>query len=49
MTCSEADHSAFYRHSSLNLSPYLIVYVDGVIITNDDQDGSISRLKISTD
>ncbi|XP_070057812.1 secreted RxLR effector protein 161-like [Nicotiana tomentosiformis] len=44
MTRSEADHSVFYRYSASNLCIYLVVYVDNIVITGNDQDG-ISRLK----
>ncbi|XP_070044037.1 uncharacterized mitochondrial protein AtMg00810-like [Nicotiana tomentosiformis] len=44
MTRSEADHSVFYRHSAPNLYIYLVVYVDDIVITGNDQDG-ITNLK----
>lgn len=44
MTRSEDDHSAFYRHSAPNLCIYLVVYVDDIVITGNDQDG-ITNLK----
>jgi len=31
MTCSEADHSVFYRHSSVGCI-YLVVYVDDMTL-----------------
>ena len=39
MTRSIADHSIFYHHTSSRQYIYLIVYVDGIIITGNDQDG----------
>ncbi|XP_045789477.1 uncharacterized mitochondrial protein AtMg00810-like [Trifolium pratense] len=39
MVRSEADHSVFYRHSSTNQCIYLVVYVDDIVITRDDQRG----------
>lgn len=42
MIRSEVDHSVFYRHSALNLCIYLVVYVDDIVITGNDQDGIIS-------
>ena len=44
MTRSTADHSVFYHHSSSGQCIYLIVYMDDIVITNNDQDG-IQRLK----
>ena len=44
MTCSGADHSMFYRHSAPSRCIYLVVYVDGLVITGNDQDG-ITDLK----
>ena len=44
MTQSTADHSIFYHHTSSGQCIYLIVYVDDIFITGDDQDG-IQRLK----
>ena len=41
---STADHSVFYHHSSTGQCIYLIVYVDGIVITGNDQDG-IQKLK----
>jgi len=38
MTRSEADHSVFYRHSSVGCI-YLVVYVDDIVITGSDQHG----------
>jgi hypothetical protein len=35
----EADHSVFFRRSSLNKVIYLVVYVDDIVITGDDQEG----------
>ena len=44
MTRSTTDHSVFYHHTSLEQCIYLIVYVDDIVITGNDQDG-IQRLK----
>ena len=44
MICSGADHSMFYHHSEPNLCIYLVVYVDDIVITGNNQDG-ISNLK----
>ena len=44
MIRSAADHSVFYHHSSTGQCIYLIVYVDNIIITGNDQDG-IQKLK----
>ncbi|WVZ18219.1 hypothetical protein V8G54_005541 [Vigna mungo] len=44
LKCSEADHSVFYRHSSLGKCVYLIVYVDYIVITGNDVVG-VSQLK----
>ena len=41
---SAADHSVFYHHSSNGKCIYLIVYVDDIVITGNDQD-SIQKLK----
>jgi GR25 family glycosyltransferase involved in LPS biosynthesis len=35
----EADHSIFFRRSSSNKVNYLVVYVDDIVITGDDQEG----------
>jgi len=35
MTRSEADHSIFYRHSSVGFI-YLVVYVDDIVLTDND-------------
>ena len=43
LTRSEVDHSVFYRYSS-SLCIYLIVYVDDIVITGNDQVG-IQNLK----
>jgi len=43
MTRSEADHSIFYRHSSVGCI-YLVVYVDDIFLTSSDQHG-ISQVK----
>ena len=39
MTRSTIDHLVFYHHTSLGQYIYLIVYVDDIIITSNDQDG----------
>lgn len=39
MTRSEAGRSLFYQHSTPNLSIYLVVYLDDIINTRNDQDG----------
>ena len=44
MTRSTADHSVFYHHTSSGQCIYLMVYVDDIVITRDDQEG-IQRLK----
>ena len=44
MTRSTTDHSVFYHHMSSRQCICLIVYVDDIVITNNDQDG-IQRLK----
>ena len=44
MTQITVDHSVFYHHTSLRQCIYLIVYVDNIVITGNDQDG-IQRLK----
>ncbi|XP_047264082.1 uncharacterized mitochondrial protein AtMg00810-like [Capsicum annuum] len=44
MIRSGADHSVFYRHSQPNLCIYLVVYVDDIVITGNDEDG-ITKLK----
>ena len=43
MTCSEADHSDFYRHSSGECI-YLVVYVDDIVFTISDHH-DISQVK----
>ncbi|RVW16747.1 Retrovirus-related Pol polyprotein from transposon RE2 [Vitis vinifera] len=43
MLRSTADHSVFYHHNSLGQCIYLVVYVDDIVITSD-QDG-IQKLK----
>ena len=40
MLCSTADHSVFYHHNSSRQCIYLVVYVNDIIITGSDQDGS---------
>ncbi|RDX85859.1 putative helicase CHR10, partial [Mucuna pruriens] len=44
MTRSEADHSVFYCHSSSGKCVYLVVYVDDIVITGND-DIKIFQLK----
>ena len=44
MTRSTSDHSVFYHRMSSGQCIYLIVYVDDIVITGNDQDG-IQRLK----
>ncbi|RDX86688.1 Copia protein, partial [Mucuna pruriens] len=44
MTRSEVDHSVFYCHSSSGKCVYLVVYVDDIVITGND-DIKISQLK----
>ncbi|RVX16320.1 Retrovirus-related Pol polyprotein from transposon RE1 [Vitis vinifera] len=41
---STADHSVFYHHNSSGQCIYLVVYVDDIIITGNDQNG-IQKLK----
>jgi len=43
MTRSEADHSVFYRHSSVGCI-YLVVYVDNIVLTGSDH-YDISQVK----
>ncbi|XP_052189227.1 uncharacterized protein LOC127799330 isoform X3 [Diospyros lotus] len=45
MTRSESDHSVFYKHTSQGRCIYLVVYVDDIVITGDDQDGIIQLKK----
>ena len=44
MTRSTIDHSIFYHHTISGQCIYLIVHVDDIGITSNDQDG-IQRLK----
>ena len=44
MKRSEADHSVFYCNTSHGKCVYLVVYVDDIVITGND-DGKISQLK----
>ena len=39
MTWSTTDQSVFYHHTSSMQCIYLIVYVDDIVITSNDQDG----------
>ncbi|RVW27700.1 Retrovirus-related Pol polyprotein from transposon RE2 [Vitis vinifera] len=41
MLRSEADHSVFYHHNSSSQCIYLVVYVDGIVITGSDQEGMV--------
>jgi len=41
---SEADHSVFYCHTSPNRCVYLVVYVDDIVITRNDEE-KIPQLK----
>jgi len=44
MVRSEVDHFVFYCHSTLGLCIYLVVYIDDIVITcNDDE--VINKLK----
>ena len=43
MTRSTADHLFFYHHTSSRQCIYLIVYVDDIVITSNDQDGIQKR------
>ena len=38
MTQSTTDHSVFYHYTSSGQCIYLIVYVDDIVITSNDQD-----------
>ena len=44
MTRSTSDHSVFYHHTSSGQCIYLIVYVNDIVIIDNDQDG-IQKLK----
>ena len=44
MTRSTSNHSVFYHHTSSGQCIYLIVYVDDIVITGNDQD-DIQKLK----
>jgi len=44
MTRCEVDHSVFYFYSSSGKCIYLVVYVDDIVITGDDEPG-IRQLK----
>jgi hypothetical protein len=43
---SQADHTLFIKHSSQGKVTTLIVYVDGIVLTRND-DGEIQNLKQS--
>ena len=45
MTRSASDHSIFYHHTSSGQCIYLIVYVDDIVITGNDQNG-IRKFKL---
>ena len=44
MIRSTTNHFVFHHHTSTGQCIYLIVYVDDIVITNNDQDG-IQKLK----
>ena len=44
MTLSTTNHSIFYHHMSSRQCIYLIIYLDDIVITGNDQDG-IQRMK----
>ena len=44
MTRSEADHTVFFRHTANGKCIYMVVYVDDIVITGDDDEG-IAQLK----
>ena len=44
MLHSTTDHSVFYHHNSSGQCIYLVVYVDDIVITSNDQNG-IQKLK----
>ena len=44
MTRGEVDHSVFYQYIASSLCFYLVVQVDVIVITGNDQD-SITNLK----
>ena len=44
MKQSEADHSDFYCHTSLSRCVYLVVYVDDIVFTGNEQE-KIAQLK----
>lgn len=44
MTRNEVDHYVFYWHSTPNMCIYLVVYVNDIVITCNDQNG-ITSLK----
>jgi len=39
MICSKTGHSVFFKSSSLNKVIYLVIYVDDIVITGNDQEG----------
>ena len=45
MTRNESDHSFFYKHTSQGSCIYLIVDVDDIVITGDDQNGIVQLKK----
>ena len=44
MVQRESDHTMFYRYNSQGKCIYLVIDVDDIVITGDDQDG-INHLK----
>src|SRR5262249_39351281 len=44
MHLSEVDHSVFYGHGDHGKCTYLVVYVDGIVLTGNDHE-EISQLK----
>ena len=40
MTQSTSDHSVFYHHTSSRQCIYHIIYVDDIVISSNDHDGS---------
>jgi len=46
MIRSESNHLIFYKHTSQGKCIYLIIYVDDIVITSDDQDGIVQLKKL---